>query len=338
VSIEAVAWALGQAPVENAQEHVLLIALADCSNGYGKAAWPSVRWLARRGRCSVRTVQRHLKALEKRGLIRRGDARMVAHLPADRRPTVWDLALELRLSEPVPPPDSDGDFESQERGVNLSPATDGAERGDSSCAERGDNLSRGDTVVTPRGVTELCHPNRHVEPFSSGGYVTGEPHLADTVDNPPPKFHPGHEGRIIPECDECTALVIAREAWLRALIATTEPKRFCAEHPSGTERPCRNCEAARKGHQRWQLDRERADKELRANLAAAQSAEAHAASEARRMAIAACSLCDEDGHIGDSQIGISLCDHRPPSRRPSLREQFEALRSANATSEESLSA
>lgn len=88
-------WALKNAPVENAQEHVLLIALADRADDFGRSAWPSQRWLAQRGRCSDRTVRRHLSAMESRGLLKRGDQRMVEHLPVDRRPIVWDLNMAL---------------------------------------------------------------------------------------------------------------------------------------------------------------------------------------------------------------------------------------------------
>ena len=42
------------------------------------------------------TVRRKLKYLEQRGLIRRGDQRMVAHFDPYHRPVVWDLCLERR--------------------------------------------------------------------------------------------------------------------------------------------------------------------------------------------------------------------------------------------------
>lgn len=101
-------WALKNAPVLNAQEHVLLIALADRADDTGRAAWPSQRWLAQRGRCSDRTVRRHLVAMEERGLLRRGDQRMVEHLPVDRRPVVWDLNMALVETPPSGTTESPG--------------------------------------------------------------------------------------------------------------------------------------------------------------------------------------------------------------------------------------
>ncbi len=82
---------------ETKQERRILLALADHADPHGRA-WPSQRTLAERGRCSVRTVQRHLNAMEKRGLIRRGDQRLVAHLRGHSRPIVWDLAPAAVLS------------------------------------------------------------------------------------------------------------------------------------------------------------------------------------------------------------------------------------------------
>ncbi|WJJ10356.1 helix-turn-helix domain-containing protein [Prescottella equi] len=99
MSIAAMTWALTAAPVESAQEHVILIALADRASDDGTAAWPSQDWIALRARCSTRTVRRHLRSLEDRGVIRRGDQSLVKHLRADHRPIVWDL--NVAGAEPV---------------------------------------------------------------------------------------------------------------------------------------------------------------------------------------------------------------------------------------------
>ncbi|BDB62332.1 helix-turn-helix domain-containing protein [Rhodococcus sp. RDE2] len=140
MSIAAVNWALTFAPVECAQEHIILIALADRAGDDGRCAWPSQEWLAQRGRCSTRTVRRHLKALEARGLIRRGDQRHVAHIRKDCRPVVWDLDI-TQIQVPAVPtqlPEST----SNERPDNLSARTSDSRQdkmsGRSSDAERPD--------------------------------------------------------------------------------------------------------------------------------------------------------------------------------------------------------
>ena len=96
MSLKAITWVMENAPVESPTEMVILYALADRAHDDGSSAWPSYQWIADRAVCSRRTVIRHIKAMEERGLIRRGDQRFVQHLPSDKRPTVWNLNLSLR--------------------------------------------------------------------------------------------------------------------------------------------------------------------------------------------------------------------------------------------------
>ena len=108
-------WALHSAPVGDARDLLVLLALADFASPDGRGCFPSMSTVARAARCSERTAQRSLRALEAAGLIRRGDQELVSHYRKDKRPVVWDLALE--------------------RGVSVSPrsvsgVTSGAERGD----------------------------------------------------------------------------------------------------------------------------------------------------------------------------------------------------------------
>lgn len=66
----------------------------------GLKARPSQRRLAHYARKHERTIRRDLAELERLGLIRRGDQRRVAYLPPDRRPVVYDLALDQRRDIP----------------------------------------------------------------------------------------------------------------------------------------------------------------------------------------------------------------------------------------------
>jgi hypothetical protein len=86
-------WALEQAPVDDPTEALLLVALADRAGDDGRGAWPSQQWLAERVRVNDRSIRRLLHSVEGRGIIERGDQRLVEHLPADRRPVVWNLCL-----------------------------------------------------------------------------------------------------------------------------------------------------------------------------------------------------------------------------------------------------
>lgn len=71
----------------------------------------------------------------------------------------------------------------------------------------------------------------------------------------------------------------------------------CSNHPHGTTKPCRGCEAARhisEGVEHERIERQRAQRE----------AEQQDALEAKLAAIAVCDLCDGDGYQG-----TRVCDH-----------------------------
>lgn len=87
-------WVLEDAPDLPPHCFSVLMALASKARENGTAAYPGQDWLADRARKSDRSVRNDLAALEKLGLIRRGDQSIVSHLPADERPVVWDLAVE----------------------------------------------------------------------------------------------------------------------------------------------------------------------------------------------------------------------------------------------------
>jgi Helix-turn-helix domain len=92
-------WALDEAQVTDPTQALVLVALADNAQDDGRNAFPSQATLARRARVSDRTIRRILAQLEADGVIRRGDQRVVEHLPADRRPVVWDLVMAARTAD-----------------------------------------------------------------------------------------------------------------------------------------------------------------------------------------------------------------------------------------------
>lgn len=321
MSVGAVAWALQWAPVENAQEHVLLIALADRADEYGRAAWPYQEDLAARGRCSIRTVRRHLTAMEKRGLIVRGDQRLVAHFRPDQRPIVWDLDMSQRV--PDAPVDHAAAGASNRRpdkmtGRSEGPGSDSGERPDKLTGrtngasdtpnDRPDNMT-GRTELCPSDRTELCPPIRPVRP-SSSGYVEGGTYVTNAREliDPPQKHHPEHPDEWVDDCDECDALAEAWVARTRVDLRTgsgpvssdVRPADRCARHRNEPRPPnCGGCADARRGAEAWDAEqRQRASRE--------QSERARLAAEDRKRAIAECAMCDEDGYAG-----TSLCDHDP---------------------------
>jgi hypothetical protein len=97
-------WALEEAP--DLPPHLLgtLLALANHAGRDGTGARPSQETLAWYTRKARRNVRKDIDSLLKLGLIREGDQRLVAHIRPDRRPVVYDLAMErkraaLRLDE-----------------------------------------------------------------------------------------------------------------------------------------------------------------------------------------------------------------------------------------------
>jgi hypothetical protein len=123
VSLRATLWAFDDAPVEKPTETLVLIALADEATDEGRNAFPSVAKIAARARCKPRAAKYALRALEEAGLIRRGDQEIAArHIArADRRPTVYDLALEVTwASVGKPSPRGAQDAPRQERGAPQS--------------------------------------------------------------------------------------------------------------------------------------------------------------------------------------------------------------------------
>lgn len=158
MSLRSMTWALEHAPVTDPTQVIILIALADRATDDGTGAWPSARWIADRARCSTRTVRRHLASMEDAGVIRRGDQRSVAHLRVDRRPVVWDLAMEVRAEHQA----IEDDLPLTEtRGDNLSPRVGSDEetagqQGDKLSGRAGCQIVRGDTG-DQSGVTTVSY-------------------------------------------------------------------------------------------------------------------------------------------------------------------------------------
>lgn len=94
MSWNASQWALYEAP-ENLDpyEFKILMIVADNVDSHGLGfAW-SVKRLAQAARMSERTVQNKLRSLVSKNVLRPGSAGVLAYLPANKRPKVYDVCL-----------------------------------------------------------------------------------------------------------------------------------------------------------------------------------------------------------------------------------------------------
>lgn len=92
-------WAVEYAPPMPAQLVATLIGLANHADAKGRATYPSLARLAAYTCKAERSVRRDLRDLEALGLIRPGNPARTAHLPTDKRPAVYDLALEKKVAK-----------------------------------------------------------------------------------------------------------------------------------------------------------------------------------------------------------------------------------------------
>ncbi len=174
MSLKAMIWVMEDAPVENQAELAILYALADRADDKGEAAYPAQEWIAHRARCDARTVRRHIKRLEERGIIKRGNPRFVEHIRKDVRPIVWDLNLHLK----------EGLTTGQERPDNMTARSNGAERPDNSCTTTGQMVQNDRTALSYKpSLTVLNRPEPlssiDIEPGSFDEFYTAYPRKGD---------------------------------------------------------------------------------------------------------------------------------------------------------------
>lgn len=154
MSVRATLWVLDEAPVTDMRHFAVLIALADNASDTGRGCWPAVRTIARRARCSERTVHRILRELEALGVIRRGNQTLVERIPVNRRPVVYDLNMPDR-GDNLTPQEPVGVSERVARGVTG--GSSGVSRlADKPSLNRERTLNRGSTTCALHLLIEPC--------------------------------------------------------------------------------------------------------------------------------------------------------------------------------------
>jgi hypothetical protein len=221
MSIEAIAWALNEAPIpanrrDASSLAIVLVGLANHADPYGHNAFPAVATLVRYTRLSPRAVQYALRGLAGLGLITPSDPEIVAaHLKrADRRPNGWNLAIHSTIHRVVHNHGDGAQPVHAEAGNGVQTGPDGVQ----TTTSRGARTAPEPSLNRPRN-----HPARHRRALP----VAEQP--VDAVGHRP----------IGPPCGQCDARdtdpVTARVIWLDA--DHTESARCSRCHPRADIRP-----------------------------------------------------------------------------------------------------
>ena len=142
MSLLAMQWAMSKAPIKRnaaqCRNRLVLIALADRYNDDTGVCWPSIKTISKDIGVSERTVYKAIDELEAAGLIGRGSPHWVAHLRADRRPTVWTLNLGIVKPVEEKRETDNGVSEVLARGEDVFMPSDS--RGEDVFSERGEDV------------------------------------------------------------------------------------------------------------------------------------------------------------------------------------------------------
>ncbi|MCI3279125.1 helix-turn-helix domain-containing protein [Streptomyces cylindrosporus] len=101
MSLWPILWAINSAPVADAEERLILVALADRASSDGTDAYPSKKSIAQVALIDAKTVQRRLRTLMERGLIAEGNQDAARRIPEHFRPTVYDLLIPYSWWSPA---------------------------------------------------------------------------------------------------------------------------------------------------------------------------------------------------------------------------------------------
>lgn len=96
MSLDAMIWAVKDAPVDDVYQHSVLVVMADEADEAGCTVFLAVSTIAERCRVSERKVQRVLADLLSRRMIGLGDQTRTRHIRGDHRPVVYDLLIPYR--------------------------------------------------------------------------------------------------------------------------------------------------------------------------------------------------------------------------------------------------
>lgn len=166
MSVEAMAVVLGN-KVGDSTSKLVLLAYANHAAKDGTGAFPGKALVAEYAECDPKTVQRHLRKLEAAGWLHRGDQDLVAHYRADRRPVVYDVAMDddtrARWAAEHSPSSTPPREDNLPPRAESTPVENSTAREDNAHPRSDDHggtptTQRGDKAVTPKPSKTIHHP------------------------------------------------------------------------------------------------------------------------------------------------------------------------------------
>lgn len=160
MSLQAMNWVLYDIDPDELEqsEFRILLMMADHADTEGCGVWLGAAKISKLSRLSLRQVRYALRHLQDKGIIRRGDQRLVKHLPGNKRPVVYDLVMD------------------EDRGATIAHQTE--EQGCNVTAPRKDSLGCNSGAT---GVQHDCTQTQYKEePYKPREYA----HARETQNQP----------------------------------------------------------------------------------------------------------------------------------------------------------
>ncbi|MFB7222438.1 helix-turn-helix domain-containing protein [Streptomyces sp. NPDC056227] len=198
MSLLPILWAMKNAPVTDAEERVILIALAETAWSDGTDAFPSKKTLAEISVLDPKTVQRRLRSLAARKVIALGNQAAAAYIPEWYRPNVYDLLIPFSWYPDVEQVNAErkrrgkAPLTPQER-PDLAPAPPKKQRADKGKPRKKRVVHKGggDYKTPPADTVETGQEGGSTRP-PGGDYKSQTPGLQDPQPSPynPPRDTP----------------------------------------------------------------------------------------------------------------------------------------------------
>lgn len=103
VSVEVLRTISTNPDIKPGPKLLLLTMVINFGDGIGRGMFPSQATLAKYLDRSLNQIGRDMRSLHRMGLLKRGDQSKSHRLPPQRRPTVWDITIDVPDSAPAEP-------------------------------------------------------------------------------------------------------------------------------------------------------------------------------------------------------------------------------------------